>query len=811
MNFKTTLTLIVLLAIVGGYWLAFERGREAPEAEPISSTDEGTLLLDPSLSAAQFERLTVERDGTKALIEREDGQWVQTAPVRFPLQTSAVDNVINTALSLRYMQQFTPGGERPTLEQAALGPARATLTLQGAEKSVTLKLGDQYGGGHAYLARNGGESIYVVDNALHQKVLEDSVRDWRETSLTGLKASAADRVTMKGDERSLELVKRDGQWYLGEGERGAEDAVSQVTDAIRTASVEAFVADSPEDLSLYGLANPRLQVVVQADEETETTENAGHGGSEEGAKSEQAENRSDGTNKTVLRIGQAAGLGEDSANYFASWSNGNYGEEVVFTVSKRLLDDLRMDVDALRDPQIATVKADEVKRLQVERSGKQNIDISRDPSAGYAFGQPAPGYSADYEAVRGLIEAVVSAEATGYEPGFQPASEPKATITLTHRGSGESEKVKLYEDSADGGEGSDSQTTHLAVREHEPVAYRLEREAIAGIFEPLLALRDKTIYEFDSDAVSQIELRRADGVTYRFEKTGESQWELAEHDKFEADAFDKLRQALRPLRVERWVSDTVEPGDDAIKLALRGESDEPTVLRVDPKSRRGTMSGVDTDFVLSQELVNRLNSEYRERTVLNLHSEELARLHVLEHERGEDQESQPSTQDELSSQLRSYDPEQEPSTGTLIERDGDQFRSTGEVSVGEATAGALFDRLGGLEVKRYEATGEISDVSRRIRGTTDAGETFELVLMGDGQEAWLHGRLNGARLSRWVTFTESAAESLMQPLSTDTLPEADGPAMPPGAGPPRPGDQGQSVPPAVQQQIRQQMQQQRSE
>ena len=95
MNFKTTLFLLVLLIIVGGgYWL-IER-KAGPEFDDTPPTDDGAgtaLFNADNFLTTAITTITIAADGQTIEIAKSGADWHQTAPVAFPLQTWAAQQL----------------------------------------------------------------------------------------------------------------------------------------------------------------------------------------------------------------------------------------------------------------------------------------------------------------------------------------------------------------------------------------------------------------------------------------------------------------------------------------------------------------------------------------------------------------------------------------------------------------------------------------------------------------------------------------------------------------------------------------------
>ncbi|MFW6059059.1 MAG: DUF4340 domain-containing protein [Phycisphaeraceae bacterium] len=660
MNFKTTLVLILLAVVVVAYFVFVERGTVSPreQARQTQGQDqaEGTALFaDVALDPEAVTHVRIEREDETVVLERDGEDWRQAEPVRFPLQAGSIRQLVRAAAELRYLDRFEAGaGDMPTHEDAGLEPARATITLTHGETSTVLRLGERSLGNHGYVALADDARIHVVNDALHDQLLDNTVNDWRRRTLDGPEATATDRVVLdrRGD-ASFELTRADGQWYLDaeRTQRADEDAVKRVVNAVKDARIEAFVADNPETLSRFGLNEPRVTCILHTPAIDEG-DDSGDDTSESGR-------------VHTLRIGQATDLSEEQ--FFATWSVDEDRSPVVFTLRQSTIEPLEIEADDLRDPGLVVTESREIKAVEIERPDRPALHLVRDVDEGFIFGDPNPGHAVDYDAATSLLDALADAEATGYRPDFSAENEPVATVRITERGSEATETLRLF--------AGDEEETYLSVREDEPVAYRVSADTLADLFKPRLAFRNRDVLDLDGDAIAQVTLVRDDGETFRFRRAaqdeGDATWTLADEEAFEADAFEALRKSLAPLRVERWIVDeAVEPGQGWIALTVRMQDGGEHVLRVDAETRRAVLNGMDAGFVLPGSVVDRLAAEYRQRTVLNL---ERAAIETV-------------TIDEALTIYRDAD---------------DRYVSQAGAEVDQSRAGRLFDALVRLKVERY--------------------------------------------------------------------------------------------------------------
>src|SRR5699024_11007969 len=163
-------------------------------------------------------------------------------PVFFAMQSSQVSNIIDDITSLRYVEKFLPGHSKdlPTLATIGLTDPRAVVTLTSKTGAVTVKVGSRAVGGHGYVMVKGSHYVYVVSSKLHKQILDHSAKDWRKTSITAPKASAASFVSLQRAKNSVILNKYKGRWYIGkkENQRASKDNISSLLKSLSSLYID---------------------------------------------------------------------------------------------------------------------------------------------------------------------------------------------------------------------------------------------------------------------------------------------------------------------------------------------------------------------------------------------------------------------------------------------------------------------------------------------------------------------------------------------------------------------------------------------
>ena len=730
MNFKTTIALFLLLAAVGGYFYFVEYGNTTgyeahqQQRDTDTSTAVGELVFtDEALTAEAIDRIELTRGGRSIKAEKSGDDWFQTDPVRFRLDSYTPDSVARQFAGLRYVQRIEPGNpdaasDTPSAAQMGLDKPRAIVTVGEGDKSWTLKLGRLAVDGHGYAQVEGEDTAYVVEPALFGTLLDQQTDDWRSKSLGTYSASASDRITLhQPDADLIDLYKLDGVWWFDTDtiQRTSEAAIDELFSAISRVWITEFVEDNPENLTLYGLDNPHLEIILQTPSVFDPDK-------------KQDDNLSSaGTTTRRLKIGRTDLEGKSR---YATWSRDDDPTLVVFTIDAASADNLTRTRDDLRDPRVLTVSAQDVRSLTVSQNDAVTLSLLRDPQSGYSFGEPKPAFGIDYSTTHAMVKQLCELQATAYTIALNDLAAPIASLNIGSA-SGSDTRLSLYK----------TGDTHTIVTEGEGVGYVVEaNELIQQLTGPADALRKRTVLDISAEEIVGITLRHPDGITYVFSPGEESGWSLAGHETFEDTRLDSLIASLNPLRAAHWLPGPVTPTADWIELTLAIKDGSPITLHADPQSLHATLSETEGGFVLPASFVDLLVAEYRERS-----------LHM------------PGVDQIESIKLTGRNVE------VILSRNGQQYISDhGEVD--QAIAAKTFDTLAGLRAQRYTAPLSLrpEDIDFTLEATTHEGNTVTLrIVVGDDPDL-VTATIDpapGADHTGWVTLRASDVLALRTALT----------------------------------------------
>ena len=749
MRYKTTLEMLAALLIIVGYFVFVERDRLTTyDREQIRSQgqeQQGTALFTADqLPTESIDSATIQWQGDDAavVLTKQGQDWHQTQPVKFPLNTWSVRQLIDDAAGLRYTQQFEPasaeGKDLPTLHRASLSPAKAIVTLESKGSDAirqTIRLGKTTLGGRAYAMINDDPQIYLVDVALHRQIIDHKVTDWRKTTLDAPTEGRTQQVVLTHTGQTIEMHKSDGRWSLGAPYSGRVEtqAVTQMLAAVGGMYIGKFVADQPQDLSIYGLDQPAVVLSIhipvaeagaQPAQTQPTTAPSDQDAPDTTTGQIVSPQRSEAS---TLLIGATEDLSNEQ--YFAAWSPDGAAPQVVFTISKADAERFNVSVDDLRDARITPLATTDVKEVSLDRTQGGEIHLLRS-SGGWSFAGPGPGFETDSAVVSSVVESITQTQAQAYH-GIQEVelADPLATIRLAAIGAAGSDILKIYP--------GDESHTYAVRRNDEEVIYQVPADQLSEVFESASYFRQRTVLSLDSDQVIRITLTRMDTPGYVFERrsadtgsaatatqpasqpadtqsasTGTAPWQLVGNENFEVSVFNDLLTKVCFLRVGRWLDTPLSPSPQPT-LTVKIEADGPATytMSVDAARRIGTLDPTADSpqwFELDQPTMNLLESEFRDRTLFAVGLSDIESITVA-YEEG------------------SVTVRQDDESGRYVAHDDQE--------VDQAAAGALFDTLAGLRIQRYFQPVHVPQPPIKFEIKTRDGRSYRLAFSeSEGQK-----------------------------------------------------------------------------
>lgn len=742
MNFKTTLFLLALLIIVGsGYWLA-ER-KSGPNIGDTVITDGGTALFtaDNFVTTAVTAVSIQDHDQTIHLA-KTGTDWHQTAPVEFPLQTWPTQQLGDDAAKLRHVEKLNPARKStPTLADIGLSPPKAVVTFYfddtGTNSTQTIKLGQRLTlGGRGYVMVNDDPHLYVVNDDLHKHVLGKKINDLRKKSLEAPTPGKADRVTLRRGDLAIDMIKADTKWAFSSPHSGRVDteAVKNLLNDISGIYIRDFIADQPESLSVYGLDQPQTTVTVYAPApptDSDTDNEKPHGAT-----------------VRILRIGSPVDLSNEQ--YFASWSRFSIANPIVFTISKSSAEEFDKSVDDMRDPRITPIPRKDIREIAFD-SGVLGVFKLLYSDGEWAFAEPKPDYRADPIESRKLVETITDAKAASYASAAEVDGPPATVITLTAVGRPQPDILKVFPTGA--------ANRHMVLRNDETTGYLVPADDLKRLSKPMLSLRHRLVLDFPAASLSELTIKRPDGVTYEFVRQFQDPqtaseprpWQLAGHDKFENKALEYLLDQLLPLQATSWVDNVIKPGE-TFSLNFKTHQGDHAKMILDVNSRIASCVGQQAatpfdikGFQFSDELLQKLDAEFRYRTMLEFKTNDITKVTVT---RADD-------------------------TTVVTKNSNGDYIAEGSRKLDQSKAAGLYDTLAGLRAKRFKDGPQHEvDESKTLTITIEANESKPITLTIDTQRSLGHLSPSWTSGAQWFNIDPEDISKLDTDLTVDSKEES---------------------------------------
>jgi hypothetical protein len=255
------LAVIALLAVVG-WWSV--RG---PSDASADRSARASLFAAEEIPLEQIDRIELTRSNEEPIVfVRTATEWTQQSPFVHPADPASIREVIDVSAALQTTRAVDPASIDPEA-RAALGltPPAATLKLTwpGGERSV--ELGRRTVAGRAWAHVVGRAEAASIDASLHTIAVDGDPRQWRSTRLYEPGPADVGGIELRyglAPSQRLTLARTAGKWRIESpvSTRADADAVRGYLEALARAQADAFVTDSPNDWSTFGLSAPERTV-----------------------------------------------------------------------------------------------------------------------------------------------------------------------------------------------------------------------------------------------------------------------------------------------------------------------------------------------------------------------------------------------------------------------------------------------------------------------------------------------------------------------------------------------------------------------
>jgi hypothetical protein len=266
MNFKTTLVLIVLLAVAAIALFVTNKKGDTESADTTTTTGEGKKLIDVA-SDKVTKVIVAPSIGEKFTLEKSGTDWRLTEPVSAPAESFAVDSLVRAITDAR-SRGAIEGADATSGATGLANPSyRVDVVADG--KTHTVNVGAKSSvGGNVYVSVGDGKETYIVPVSLAEQ-LEKPLSDYRKTQLVDVASNQVKQlvVTDKDGKVTVRAQKQGEDWHLVEPTKMPAEK-SEIDDMIFAATglrAVEFVSENAGDAPKYQLNKPQLTVALSTE------------------------------------------------------------------------------------------------------------------------------------------------------------------------------------------------------------------------------------------------------------------------------------------------------------------------------------------------------------------------------------------------------------------------------------------------------------------------------------------------------------------------------------------------------------------
>jgi hypothetical protein len=580
MNLKTTLILAILVVVGGISWLVFAGVRSG------GATSETLNVLENELTPDRITRIEVKRGEHPVVLEKSGGEW--TLPGKWPVRQPAVDELVRVLTGLR--SRFAPVTvtEQSNLRYGFGEGLR--VNVRAGDKDYALLFGEERDEANrfsrpTYLRLDdSSEAVRLAPGLVAvlnrpqeyymQRRLFPAERVAREgDSAEKVEQLAATAVAVKGGGADYTLARAGDDWELRQPvhDHPDPDKLKAVLTALPDVWAERFVEKKGKDLAEFGLKEPEQTLSVTRPGGATVTLLVGK--------------QSDMRTRIVPRPTPPIGGMPQKPQVDIVHEEFKFAKlrdnEQVFEIKADKLKDVAVATDVLRDPQLARFRTEDVKRVEVNESGRQLVFVKDKDK--WRLEKPL-AVEAESGKVTELLDKLSGLQAR--DKDIIDKADPKAyglgnpaTVKVTAEIPASRERERPEEASRgrqppEGAKPAKTKEFTFALGKHDEAQKKLyvqmagwprvnlvEDSLLKLVQRPALAYRNRRVLDFSPADLAKVEVQRG-GESFTLEQV-KNNWRLAAPVQADVDSLkaDQLADNLGRLDAVEFVTDNAKPED----------------------------------------------------------------------------------------------------------------------------------------------------------------------------------------------------------------------------------------------------------
>ncbi|SVB21814.1 uncharacterized protein METZ01_LOCUS174668 [marine metagenome] len=538
MKFKGTAALAILLIGIVLYYFLIDLPSEKREKEE-KDLSEKVIPFNPE----DVETISILKvKNTIALKRTSANLWKITKPVRAKGDSEAISDFISFLNNLNFTRVIEESPKNLSTFGLDTPSLQVILSMKNGETKGVVVGDDHPMGNKTYLARLNEKHVLTAD--ITKSSINRKVYELRDKTILEFKTPQINMIELIHDKESLTFKKNKTSWQLVKKEitaKGSEGEITNLLNTIRTARIEKFIEEEPDQLTPYGLKNSKHIVKLTTSKEKEPL---------------------------TLFIGKKSQHG-----FYAK----TLSKENIFVINNSLFDTLsnRKLVDFL-NKSLVEFNDNDLNQVTL-KTDDDMIDLIRDKKDLQNWTMVKPiKIKANTATINSLLFDLKNTrivDFSGDSKKFSPA-QPEKEISLTYK-NGKTWTLKL-------GNQTSNPDHYFAQRTDEKTAFTLKKSSIETIFRSLHDLKDRTVLEFDDNAVREIQIN--DSKQNFILKKAEDKWKLTQpkpSESIQSFIGKDILWTLNSIEFESALS--TDPGNTATgvtkpQVSIKLLDDKGTVL-----------------------------------------------------------------------------------------------------------------------------------------------------------------------------------------------------------------------------------------
>jgi hypothetical protein len=200
---------VFVLLVVIAYLLTAERGQRTTTFK----LDEKILQID----SAAIDKLEIEKNGKKIVLQKTGGNWTITTPVSYPAVNQFVNNALSTLKNYKITSKVSSNPSNK--DKFGFNDTNVTkLTVYQNGSSVGQMLIGNAGPGNAqsYIKTTEGNDILLADEFVWNYIVKNDLTEWRDKLIVSISKGMIKQIDfVSKDENYSAKYDTTGKFYIG--------------------------------------------------------------------------------------------------------------------------------------------------------------------------------------------------------------------------------------------------------------------------------------------------------------------------------------------------------------------------------------------------------------------------------------------------------------------------------------------------------------------------------------------------------------------------------------------------------------------